>query len=410
MTGYKNLSDSFKRIKDIMKTLYGLRKYGFYILFMCCFLVTGMSGQVKGQESLEQMFQDLAQEDIFQPSEESNQPRIVQPADASQAPRQSILDTPTAADSQDENDPFAQFREAMGAADGSAQQPQMNDIDFGLEPPAGQAKSPEDLEAEIRGEAFNAAVNGYFPLRPDEIRRFLEVYDEVKQASNTRIYPYPQPESKVAQISLDPHDEPAVVKMAAGLVTTISMLDATGQPWPVENMTWAGDFEVVVPQEGGHRIRITPLSEYAYGNVSMTFEGLSAPVILTLATQREMVHVRFDARIPALGPFAKPPLMGDTGPHIQAGSVEVVSVLDGTLPNSAVTLQVTGTDGRTKAYKMNERVYLRTPLTLISPAWMESAASADGMNVYVLEDTPVVLLSEKGKVVRAFISEKEQNL
>ena len=410
MTGYKKLSDSYRRIKDIMKTIYGLKRYGFYILSMCLFLVTGMPGQVKGQESLDQLFQDLAQENIFQQSDDNTQSRVVQPADASQAPRQNILDTPSAQDSADTNDPFAQFRDAMGAGESTSQQPQMNDIDFGLEPPSNQAKSPEELEAEIRGEAFNAAVNGYFPLRPDEIRRFLEVYDEVKQASNTRIYPYPQPESKVAQISLDPHDEPAVVKMAAGLVTTISMLDATGQPWPVENMTWAGDFEVVVPQEGGHRIRITPLSEYAYGNVSMTFEGLSAPVILTLATQREMVHVRFDARIPALGPFAKPPLMGSSGPSIQAGSVEVVSVLDGTLPNSAVTLQVTGTDGRTKAYKMNERVYLRTPLTLISPAWMESAASADGMNVYVLEDTPVVLLSEKGKVVRAFISEKEHNL
>jgi intracellular multiplication protein IcmK len=66
-------------------------------------------------------------------------------------------------------------------------------------------------------------------------------------------------------------------------------------------------------------------------------------------------------------------------------------------------MKVDGVDGRTTVWKIAETVYLRTPLTLLSPAWNASAASADGMNVYTLEDTPVILLSDQGRMVKARI-------
>ena len=48
-----------------------------------------------------------------------------------------------------------------------------------------------------------------------------------------------------------------------------------------------------------------------------------------------------------------------------------------------------------------------TPLTLLSPSWDSSVTSADGMNVYTLNDTPVVLLSDEGRMVRAHITADE---
>lgn len=87
-----------------------------------------------------------------------------------------------------------------------------------------------------------------------------------------------------------------------------------------------------------------------------------------------------------------------------------MSVLDGTPPEGARTMLVEGADTRTRAYDMGGAIYLRTPYALISPAWSESASSSDGVNVYVLKKTPVVLLSDKGKIVRAFVKDKENNL
>ncbi len=274
----------------------------------------------------------------------------------------------------------------------------------------GQESTPEDLEAEIREEAFNAAVNGFLPIRPDEIRRFLEIYDEVKQASNTPVYPYPRPENKVQEISLDPADPPEVIKLATGHVTHLAFYDITGERWPINAYTFAGDFELNPPDEGGSSIRIIPMSDFAYGNIVVQLSKFKTPIIFTLQAQREIAHARYEAIIPELGPFAKPGLIAGNGPKTTAGSYQVVSVLDGTPPESAKLMDVTGADSRTKAYDLEGSVYLRTPHTLISPAWSQSATSGDGMNVYVLKKTPVVLLSEKGKIIRTFINDKENDL
>ena len=268
-------------------------------------------------------------------------------------------------------------------------------------------RSREQAENAIRQDAFNAAINGFLPLRPDEIRRFLEIYDETRQAANVPVVPYPEPENEIITVSLDPSTPPPVIYLAKGHVTTLSLLDVTGTPWPIGQMTWAGDFEVVVPQEGENVLRITPLSDYAYGNVSITFPELVPPVVFILKSGRERVHMRFDANIPRIGPYSTPPLIDNyTGPTAVAGDIELVTVLDGTQPQGSEILDVSGTDSRTKAYRLNDMIYVRTPLTLISPAWMSSARSADGLNVYQLQDAPVILLSERGQVRRVFLKSR----
>jgi intracellular multiplication protein IcmK len=50
--------------------------------------------------------------------------------------------------------------------------------------------------------------------------------------------------------------------------------------------------------------------------------------------------------------------------------------------------------------------YVRTPLTLLSPGWQHSVSSADGMNVYMMASAPVLLLSDRGRVVRARVSQE----
>lgn len=323
--------------------------------------------------------------------------------------------TAAAGETPAEEDPFAKYREQFELLDGGkneAAEGVTDDQRVSQSIGGGTAgeKTPQELETEIRKEAFNAAVNGFLPLRPDEIRRFLEVYDEAKQASNTPIYPHPKSESRVEEVSLDPADAPPVINLATGHVTTVTFLDATGARWPIASMTWAGDFDLSTPEEGGSIFKIIPLSDFSYGNVSINLLNLSAPVILTLKAQREKVDVRFDVQIPQEGPFAKPALIGASrGPKTKAGSVTMTSFLDGTPPDGAVALKVTGADSRTRAYRMSEKIYLRTPLSLISPAWDSSSQSADGMNIYVLSDTPVLLLSDEGKVERVFLDDHEEN-
>jgi intracellular multiplication protein IcmK len=134
----------------------------------------------------------------------------------------------------------------------------------------------------------------------------------------------------------------------------------------------------------------------------MQLLDLKTPVTFMLKSQLEEVQYRFDARIPEYGPYADIPLI-DNGITAVAGGGDITKVLDGTPPPQAKRLDIEGVDGRTTAYEAGGQVYLRTPLTLLSPGWSSSVTSADGTTVYAIGQSPVILLSDKGKMVRAMI-------
>jgi intracellular multiplication protein IcmK len=280
--------------------------------------------------------------------------------------------------------------------------------------PKETVKSPEEVENEIRTEAFGAAITGLLPLKPPEIRKLLEHFDETRQAVEIPIYPYPTPEVSAQTISLDPGAAPAEIKVAVGHVTTLTMLDNTGAPWPIQDLAWAGNFEIVKPNvdaplsaaDGANIVRITPLSEFTYGNISIRLVKLKTPVTFILRTHRDKVHYRFDARIPDYGPFAQMPLIEGGGPTLVAGDAVQNAILDGIPPSDAVRMAVSGVDSRTSAYKVNHLTYVRTPLTLLSPGWSSSVSSADGMSVYTVTNAPVLLLSDRGNVVQARLSDR----
>jgi intracellular multiplication protein IcmK len=286
----------------------------------------------------------------------------------------------------------------------------------------GPQKTAAEIEDEIREEAFNAALTGLFPLRPEEIRRLLEHYDKTQQAVETPVYPEPTAELVVETIPLDPGSPLSTIKVAVGHVTTVAAVDVTGAPWPILDATWGGNFEVITPEGytdpgslvdpavvgAANTIRITPLAPFANGNISLRLLGLMTPVVLKINTSRDVVHYRFDARIPDYGPNSVPPLI-EGGISIVAGSPTVNAILDGVPPSSAEKLEVTGVDGRTSVYTYNDNTYVRTPLTLLSPGWSSSASSADGMSVYQLGNASVLLLSDNGKVVRARVTEKDDS-
>jgi intracellular multiplication protein IcmK len=272
-----------------------------------------------------------------------------------------------------------------------------------------QPMSQIEAMESIRSEAFDAALTGLFPLKPEEIEGLLQRYDQTERAAQTPPYAQPKPQINVQTISLDPGVMPPSIRTAAGNVTTVNILDMTGAPWPVQDITWAGDFEIIQPEEGGHIIRITPSSKFAVGNMVVRLLTLKTPITFSLKAERDVVDYRVDARIPEYGPFAEPQLI-DGGAQLVAGSPTLTSILDGVAPTGSTKLQVSGVDGRTTAYKLSGTTYVRTPLTLLSPGWQSSVSSADGMNVYALSDTPVLLLSDAGKFQRAKLSEKQDVL
>lgn len=322
----------------------------------------------------------------------------------------------------DLEDPLAAFRRAQTegkkpadpATDaptptpGGFQQPAegaFTDETYELETAEDIAAKEAELLQKAREQAFDSALNGMMPMSPDQIRAMLDKYRVTREASESRIGGTPRPEITVETVSLDPGATPPVIKLSPGHVTSVTMMDMSGQPWPVQDVSWGGNFEVISPGEGGHIIRVSPMAATEVGNMSVQLLGLKTPVTFTLETQIEVVQYRFDARIPEYGPQATPPII-DPGLTIEAGSDKSLTrVLDGVPPAGTKKINLTGVDSRTAVYRIGETNYLRTPLTLLSPGWSASVKSADGMTVYVVNNTPVFLLSDRGKMVRAVVDE-----
>ncbi len=218
----------------------------------------------------------------------------------------------------------------------------------------------------------------------------------------------PTPQNVIKTISVDPSVKSEVVHLAVGNVTALNIVDMTGAPWPIVDVAFGGQFDVKPPDPGGSILRITPMRDFARGNMVIRLLQMTTPITFTLEAGGTVVNYRFDARIPQYGPNARMPIV-EEGVKTVAGDAVVNSILEGVPPEGAEKLNVDGIDLRTSAYRINGSLYVRTPLTLLSPAWRGSATSADGMNVYVLAEAPILLLSDQGKLTRARLSAAKES-
>ncbi len=254
-------------------------------------------------------------------------------------------------------------------------------------------------EQEHNEKSFGRAASGLLPLSPDQIHDFMKKLEQTQDASQPPSSGPPKGQVRIATLSLDPGVDPPQINLAAGYVTTINMVDSSGQPWPILDVGVGGNFEVSPTQAGAHIVRVMPLSRVGSGDLSVLLKDLPTPVIFRLSAGGPNVDLRYDARIGKMGPNGKAPLIDR--PRIEAGNESMMQILENAPPNAAKRIKVSGLDARTMAWSLDSHTYVRTPLQLLSPAWDSSIASADGMNVYEIGDAPVLLMSDNGAMVRA---------
>ena len=317
--------------------------------------------------------------------------------------------------------PKADFRGDVGADTGSINLKGMPP------PPSAFSSDPEVLARQAEEEAMNAeaeeqkreqehniksfekASKGLMPLSSDQIREFMRRLEMTADASQTSFAGPPKAEVKITTLSLDPGVEPPQINLSAGYVTTINMTDATGEPWPILDVGIGGSFEATPTQAGSHVIRIVPSVRNGSGNLSVLLKDLSTPVIFKLRSGESTVHMRYDARIPKMGPNARMQIIerGRRGPT--AADEAIMMILQNEPPKGAKRLKITGIDARTMAWKLDSKIFLRTPLSLLSPAWNASVSSTDGTTVYEIGDAPVLLMSDNGAMVRARVLQDDEH-
>lgn len=255
----------------------------------------------------------------------------------------------------------------------------------------------EATQRHIEKLSFDNMTEQLFPLSTDEILRIKQLYynHELAQVSSPGTPPKPTATSQF--VNLSPGSTPPVIRLSQGFVSSLVFLDSTGAPWPISaydlgdpssfNIQW---------DKTSNTLMIQATKLYNYGNLAVRLKGLNTPVMLTLIPGQKAVDYRVDLRVEGYGPNAKS-LPMDNGLPPPTSDI-LLHVLDGVPPEGSTRLVISGGDAR--GWLFNEKMFIRTNLTILSPGWIESMTSADGMHAYQMQKAPVILVSWHGKVMQ----------
>ncbi len=244
--------------------------------------------------------------------------------------------------------------------------------------------------------AFASTVHNIMPLSPKQIVSLHAMFNATRKAAVTSPGSPPKPTSTSLMISLAPGSAPPVVRLQQGYVSSLVFLDSTGQPWPIQAYdvgdpdSFSVQFEKSIPSS----LFVQSLGSYKPGNLVVVLKGEKTPIMVTLMPGQSAVDYRVDMRVPGLGPNASPTLstLPDTS------NPQLLNVLDGVPPMGAKNLQVQG--GAAQAWLVKDKLYLRTRMTLLSPSWVSTMSSPDGTHAYQLVKSPVLLASDRGKMIQ----------
>lgn len=256
-----------------------------------------------------------------------------------------------------------------------------------------QTKDENTQQPNVYDEAFSGVVNQLLPMSPEQIAKLREVFTSSQLAAATPPGIPPKPTSASLLVDLSPQAVAPVIRLGAGYITSLVFIDATGQPWPIAAYS-VGDpasFNIQWDRKG-NTLLVQSSTFYKRSNLAVILRDLNTPVMITLMSGQAAVDYRVDLRVPGVGPNAV---------YIQNGIPDAVNpilfdVLNGIPPRGSKQLKISG-GGDSQAWLLDKKLYLRTNLTVISPAWQATMSSIDGTHAYQLQPAPVILALHGGE-------------
>jgi intracellular multiplication protein IcmK len=273
-------------------------------------------------------------------------------------------------------------------------------------------------------------VESAIPLTPGMIRDLGRRVGDNKRAEEEVNTEIASPISRRVNVSFAPGQSTSIIRIVKGYPTALSFFDRTGQPWPIEwdtNSNPAGQasnggncnqgpaggagpavasagFYVCTPTAGSNVLQVAAASLQPRGGLLVTLKGAPKPISFMLVAGGGAYDADLTVQVADRGPNAKGVATGPVAPD--TASPFLTAMLDGAPPAEAEPLAVGGVSpDDLRAWKVGNRVVLRTRFALISPEWLASQTGEGGVTVYSLPITPVVLLSQDGVTVSASLSE-----
>jgi len=248
-----------------------------------------------------------------------------------------------------------------------------------------------EKQSQLNKDAFDQAIDNFFPLSPDQIRMIYGAYEKKLAVASLPLTPVPIAVTSTRNISLSPGSDIPLVRLSKGYISSVIFLDQTGQPWPIANYSLGNPeaFDINWDNQS-NTLFIQSLKSWAFANIGIRLQGLTTPIMINLASSQGEVDYRLDFNVPENGPFAKE----NTNIDGLAVDNKLLAFLDGAPPIGAIPLYLEPDLGQ--AWLMQGRVILRLKDTLLSPQWSAQTQSSDGMKVYEISRTNTIVVARKG--------------
>lgn len=288
-------------------------------------------------------------------------------------------------------------QQVAGAPGAAGQKPMPPQGGSSVPPPSALPPLPASAPA---GPNFDDALSTLLGLTPDQIRDLRKAANARQRAASEYPVTPPKPVNTSVVASLAPGSTPPVIRLFPGFATSIVVTDATGAAWPIENFAVGHKdlFDVKrldsgVPGVSGSTLSIVPLGYYAQSNIVLHLKGSSTPVSISFVSGQKEVDFRADVRVQGRGPNAQLAAAGLPA----STNTQLLSLLEGVFPSDAKRLRSSSSDVEAWMTKSG-RLFVRTGISLISPAWIGSIRSPDGTTAYEMMPTNSVLVMRDGQI------------
>jgi intracellular multiplication protein IcmK len=258
-------------------------------------------------------------------------------------------------------------------------------------------------------EAFNQAQASVLPMSPAQIKELRDRAAATMEAIHSG--PPPKLMSPSISASFSPGAAIPEIRVAPGYVSSLQFIGSDGSHWPivsavVGNGAW---FSVKQPASQNKSapanvLTIGALTNSASTTLSILLNGAPSPVSVLLTTDPTQCDASATIRMDHRSPDAPPPVLlaPVDAPHMPP---YMNSVLDGVPPQGAIALR--SSSQQIQAWSFDPYIYVRTPLTVISPVYTGTKSSPDGTRVYAFnaDQSMVLLVSDGGQIKQITLSQ-----
>lgn len=233
---------------------------------------------------------------------------------------------------------------------------------------------------QIQNAVFNQTKLEEFPITNNQIKDIRLS----KEASDKATYgPIHRVKQTQRTVNLD-ISSPSIQKinLVPNFASIVSFFDASGSPWMIDKAFASDNTGVTVNiiGEKSNQLVLTTQNTYQQGTLIVTLKGLDNAISLNFNANDHLSDRRVSYTLTQLSPKSLPSKASNSGYNRDQSLL--LDLLAGSVPPNAQPMKIDGKI-RGQAWRIGNKLYIRTQDQLISPAW-SAQKSASGVTVFQL--------------------------